>query len=66
MQNLGLYNINVMGMWQKEVWTQIGYTSNNSIIFGLGVNYLGFELGYAYQMDNNEMSNVSGETMKFN
>jgi type IX secretion system PorP/SprF family membrane protein len=56
------YDINIMGMWQKTVWAQAGYRTNNSIIFGLGVNYLGFELGYAYQMDNNEMSNVSGGT----
>lgn len=54
--------MNVMGMWKKHIWAQIGYRTNKSIIYGLSFNYKGFDFGYAFQMNNNVISEVSNGT----
>ncbi len=55
-------DLNVMGMWRKMVWVQIGYRTNKSMIFSLGVDIKNTEIDYAYQMNNNEVSNISDGT----
>ena len=55
------YNINFVATYQKSIFFQIGYKSNQSFLFGVGVNYKGFEIGYAYQMESNYMSTI-GQT----
>ena len=55
------YNINFVTTYQKSIFFQIGYKSNQSFLFGVGVNYKGFEIGYAYQMESNYMSTI-GQT----
>ena len=59
------YDVNIMGTWQKMVWLQLGYRTNNSLITGLGVNFRGFDIGYAYQMNNNELASISNGTHEF-
>ncbi len=56
------YDINVTTLWQKMIWAQIGYRSNKSLLLGLGVNYQGAEIAYAYQMNNNQLANISNGT----
>jgi type IX secretion system PorP/SprF family membrane protein len=49
------YEFNMIGTYNKSIWAQIGYRSNKSYITGIGGNFKGFSLGYAYQMENNYM-----------
>lgn len=55
-------DINLMGMWSKTIWAQAGYRTNKSLIIGLGFNFKGFGLGYAYQTNSKELANASGGT----
>lgn len=56
------FDINLMGMWNKLLWAQLGYRSNKSFILGIGTNLKEFELGYAYQLDNSDVARVSNGT----
>jgi len=53
---------NLMAQFSQKVWIQAGYRSSGSTIIGAGVNFKGFKLGYAYQIDNKELSGASNGT----
>jgi len=53
------FETNLMAEFNNLLWIQAGYRSNNSIIFSGGINFINFNLGYAYQIDNNIIGNVS-------
>lgn len=56
------YDMNVMGMWQKKIWAQVGYRTNKSLLFSLGVNIKGFDVGYAFQKNNSTLAHLSNGT----
>ena len=52
----GQYGVNLVATWQKEIWVQAGYRSNNSLLCGVGFNYMDFMIGYAYQAERSYIS----------
>ncbi len=50
---------NLMATWNKIVWGQIGYRSNNSFIVSLGTNVGNYGIGYAYQANTAPISGSS-------
>jgi len=50
------YGVNLAATWQKAIWVQGGYQSNNSLLCGVGFNYLDFQIGYAYQAERSYIS----------
>ncbi|MBN2892895.1 MAG: PorP/SprF family type IX secretion system membrane protein [Bacteroidales bacterium] len=50
---------NIGTTWNKTIWGQVGYRSNNSLIFGVGVNINSYSIGYAYQADMNPIASGS-------
>jgi len=56
------YEGNLMAMWNNKIWMQAGYRSSKSMIYSAGVNLGGFNVGYAYQMDNDVLGKVSDGT----
>ncbi len=56
------YDGNVAATWQNTIWAQAGYRSNSSFIISLGINISSFDLAYAYQMNNADLSHVSNGT----
>jgi len=60
------YDVNLMAEWQKTVWAQAGYRSNNGMIFSAGFNYSGLGFGYAYQGENgNVLTHIGTATHEF-
>ena len=56
------FDANIMAMWDKTIWTQVGYRSNNSFIASLGFNIRGIGIGYAYQANTATISYASNGT----
>jgi len=52
----------LMANYKKMVWAQVGYRSNNSLFFGIGLDIKEYSIGYAYQMENNYINTVAGGT----
>lgn len=55
-------DFNVVVTFRKTIWGQLGYRSNKSYLIGLGASYKSIDLGYAYQMETNELSTISRST----
>ncbi|MBN2892899.1 MAG: PorP/SprF family type IX secretion system membrane protein [Bacteroidales bacterium] len=50
---------NIGAMWNKTIWAQVGYRSNNSFIFSIGADIGNYSIGYAYQADTDPISTGS-------
>lgn len=46
----------------KPVWAAFTYRSNNNLLTAVGINYQKFELSYNYEINNKELSILSGST----
>jgi len=46
------FDAGLTATWRKTIWGSATYRSNNGLIFGVGANFFGLNLGYAYQADN--------------
>lgn len=53
------FEANLMAEIYNRFWIQAGYSSNKSMIFSGGISFESFDFGYAYQMDNSIIGNVS-------
>ncbi len=53
---------NIMATWNKTIWSQFAYRSNNSFIFSVGINYSNYAVGYAYQADTRPISTTNSGT----
>ena len=57
-----LVDINFMAEWNKTIWVQAGYRSNNSLVYSAGINIEGLGVGYAYEMPTGVQSELSKGT----
>jgi|SRR6056297_2558256 len=46
----------------KNLWTAIGYRSNNNVLAALGVHYRDYRLAYSYEFNNQELSHIASST----
>jgi len=46
--------------WDKRVWMQMGFRTNKDGLFGFGVRFGQFDLGYAFETTNSRLSAVTG------
>jgi len=46
----------------KNLWTAIGYRSNNNVLAALGVHYRNYRLAYSYEFNNQELSHIASST----
>lgn len=53
---------NITSSYTDVVWGQLGYRTNNSFLFGVGLNYKTTSIGYVYELDNNVLAKVSNGT----
>lgn len=53
---------NLMLEWNKTLWTQVTYRTGSSMVFSLGVQVWGVGVGYAYEVNQNALSNVTSGT----
>lgn len=51
-------DFNLMGIWNKTLWAQLGVRTDQSYIASAGVNYKAFVLAYAYQMNTGKVNTV--------
>jgi len=56
------FDVNFTALYKKMIWGQIGYRSNKSLIFGIGVDIKNYSIGYMYQMENNYINQAGGGT----
>lgn len=69
--NKNLVDGNIMAEWDQTIWTQVGYRSNQTVNFSVGVNidFVGFAYSYGRPVgDLSELSSNNHEfliTMKF-
>tara|TARA_B100001109_G_scaffold255893_1_gene262586 strand:- start:1399 stop:2514 length:1116 start_codon:yes stop_codon:yes gene_type:complete len=56
------FDLLLKGDYKEKVWTQIGYQSTDNLNFALGFDFGSFGLGYAYEMNNSELSNISSNS----
>lgn len=47
------------GEYKERVWAQVGYQSTENLNFALGFDFGPFGVGYSYEMNNSELSNVA-------
>jgi type IX secretion system PorP/SprF family membrane protein len=55
-------DINLSGVFKNTVWALAGYRSNLSTVFGGGIIFKDFELGYIYQLEANYISAAARST----
>lgn len=55
----GQMEFNLMAEWDKKLWGMLSYRTNKTIITGLGLYVNGMGLGYAYEINRNELSSVA-------
>lgn len=53
------YDILLRGDYDDRVWTQLGYQSTQNFNFGLGFDFGPFGVGYSYEMNHSDLSNVA-------
>lgn len=53
------YDVLLKGEYKEKIWTQIGCQSTNNLNFGLGFDLGPFGIGYSYEMNNSEFSDIS-------
>ncbi len=56
------FDVNVLGTWQKTVWANLGYRTNNSMVVGLGMYYKNLNFGYAASLNFDPLSNASSSS----
>jgi len=56
------YDVLLKGEYKEKVWTQIGYQSTNNLNFGIGFDLGPFGIGYSYEMNNSEFSDISANS----
>lgn len=56
------YDILLKGEYQEKVWAQVGYQSTDNLNFGVGFDFGPFGVGYSYEMNNSELSNVASNS----
>lgn len=56
------FDVNVKGTYQDMVWAAIGYRHQDAIALMFGAEYLGFVLGYAYEITTTDARNFSPHT----
>ena len=56
------FDVNFTALYKKMIWGQVGYRSNKSLIFGIGVDIKNYSIGYMYQMENNYINQAGGGT----
>ncbi|MDW7694044.1 PorP/SprF family type IX secretion system membrane protein [Flammeovirgaceae bacterium SG7u.111] len=52
-------DVNLKLEWKNLIWLQGGYRSNKSGLFSAGIKYNSINIGYAYEMASQELSNIS-------
>jgi type IX secretion system PorP/SprF family membrane protein len=53
------YDILLKGEYKEKVWAQVGYQSTDNLNFGIGFDLGPFGIGYSYEMNNSEFSNIA-------
>jgi len=61
-KSLHLADINVTAEWNRNVWVQAGYRTNNNILGGAGINIKNLGIGYLYEYDNSKLNVISAGT----
>lgn len=56
------FDVNLMATYNKMIWAQVGYRSNNSFIGSVGFNLNNIAIGYAYQTESNIINQAGGGT----
>ena len=56
------FDVLLKGEYKKKIWAQVGYQSTNNLNFGLGFDLGPFGIGYAYEMNNSEFSDISSNS----
>jgi type IX secretion system PorP/SprF family membrane protein len=56
------YDILVKGEYKEKIWAQVGYQSTNNLNFGIGFDLGPFGIGYSYEMNNSEFSDISANS----
>ena len=56
---LNQVDVNCQVEWREMVWSQVGYCTNENLLFSLGITFDMFRLGYGYEMTLADLSNVS-------
>ncbi len=56
------YDVLLKGEYKEKIWTQVGYQSTNNLNFGIGFDLGPFGIGYSYEMNNSEFSNISANS----
>lgn len=53
------FDLLVRGDYKEKVWAQVGYQSTENLNFALGFDFGPFGVGYSYEMNNSELSNIA-------
>ena len=56
------FDVLLKGEYKKKIWAQVGYQSTNNLNFGLGFDLGPLGIGYAYEMNNSEFSDISSNS----
>lgn len=56
------YDVLLKGEYQEKVWAQVGYQSTDNLNFALGFDFGPFGVGYSYEMNNSDLSNVASNS----
>jgi len=56
------YDILLRGEYKGKIWTQVGYQSTDNLNFGIGFDLGPFGIGYSYEMNNSEFSDISANS----
>lgn len=56
------YDILLKGEYKEKIWAQVGYQSTNNLNFGIGFDLGPFGIGYSYEMNNTEFSDISANS----
>ncbi len=50
---------NLYANWNKFIWGQFTYRSQTSMIFSAGLRYFNVDLGYAFELNTNQLGSIS-------
>lgn len=53
------FDVFLRGDYKEKVWAQVGYQSTENLNFALGFDFGPFGVGYSYEMNNSELSNIA-------
>ncbi|GAB4279889.1 MAG: hypothetical protein Kow0068_03970 [Marinilabiliales bacterium] len=54
-----ILDFNLMTKWKENLWLQLGYRTNNSLLISLGTKFYRYEIAYAYEYNNSKLANVN-------